>query len=121
MRAAVTVEKPVANLPCWIAAGHWEIILEGRCLQVCRAISCLLLCITGTLGNVQALADGFAEVGFTYSSGAVNGIHIPVLAPALPVIEYVNRKSNSSMVMQALVGHWGHFTNIGVGWSGKGA
>ncbi|CAM4644014.1 unnamed protein product [Caretta caretta] len=72
-----------------------------------------------TLGNVCDTVDGFAHMGLFNCGGAKDGIHIPVLAPDHLATEYVNRKGYFSMVLQALVDHRGHFTDINTGQSGK--
>ncbi|CAM4574825.1 unnamed protein product [Lepidochelys kempii] len=51
--------------------------------------------------------------------GVIDGIHIPILAPEHQGSEYINRKKYFSMVLQALMDHKGHFTNINLGWPGK--
>ncbi|CAM5142495.1 unnamed protein product [Eretmochelys imbricata] len=70
-------------------------------MQVCRAINRILLRRTMIL------------------VGAIDGTHIPILAPAHLASEYVNQKGYFSVVLQALVDHRGHFTDINTGWSRK--
>ncbi|CAM4643512.1 unnamed protein product [Lepidochelys olivacea] len=88
-------------------------------MQVCRAINRILLRRTVTLGNVHDILAGFAQMGFPNCRGAIDGTHIPILAPAHLASEYVNRKGYFLMVLQALVYHRGCFIDINAGWPGK--
>ncbi|KAG6932587.1 hypothetical protein G0U57_021126, partial [Chelydra serpentina] len=80
-------------------------------MQVANAIVELLLSKVVTLGNVQAIVDGFAAMGFPNCGGAIDGTHIPILGPDHQASQYINRKSYFSMVLQARVDHKGRFTN----------
>ncbi|KAM9143899.1 uncharacterized protein ACDP82_007612 [Pangshura tecta] len=130
MRAALTVEKRVA-IAVWKLAtpdcyrsvakqfGVGKSTVGAVVMQVCRAINRLLLRRTVTLGNVQEIIDGFEAMGFPNCGGAIDGTHIPILAPDHLAREYINRKGYFSMVLQALVDHRGRFTDINAGRSGK--
>ncbi|CAM4581506.1 unnamed protein product [Caretta caretta] len=130
IRAALTVEKQVA-IALWKLAtpdSYWSVgnqfgvgksTVGAAVMQVAHAIKDLLISRVVTLGNVQVIVDGFAAMGFPNCGGAVDGTHIPVLAPEHQAGKYINRKGYFSMVLQALVDHKGCFTNINVGWPGK--
>uniref|UniRef100_A0A8C3HUY7 Putative nuclease HARBI1 n=1 Tax=Chrysemys picta bellii TaxID=8478 RepID=A0A8C3HUY7_CHRPI len=130
LRAALPVEKRVA-IAIWKLGtpdsyqsvanqfGVGKSTVGIVLMQVCRAINCILLRRTVTLGNVQDIVDGFAQMGFPNCGGAIDGTHIPILAPLHIGSEYVNRKGYFSMVLQALVDHHGHFIDINTGWPGK--
>ncbi|XP_065418090.1 uncharacterized protein LOC135974373 [Chrysemys picta bellii] len=130
MRAALTVEKRVV-IALWKLAtpdsyqsvgnqfGVGKSTVRAAVMQVAKAITELLLRKVVTLGNVQAIVDGFAAMGFPNCGGAINGTHIPILAPEHQGTQYINRKGYFSMVLQALVDHRGRFTNINVGWPGR--
>ncbi|XP_065414555.1 signal peptidase complex catalytic subunit SEC11A isoform X1 [Chrysemys picta bellii] len=130
LRAALPVEKRVA-IAIWKLAtpdSYWSVANQfgvGKStvgivlMQVCRAINRILLRRTVTLGNVQDIVDGFAQMGFPNCRGAIDGTHIRILAPPHLASEYVNWKGYFSMVLQALVDHRGHFIDINTGWPGK--
>ncbi|KAG6938877.1 hypothetical protein G0U57_004526 [Chelydra serpentina] len=130
MRAALTVQKRVA-IALWKLAmpdsyrsvgnqfGVGKSTVGVAVMQVANEIVELLLSKVVTLGNVQAIVDGFAAMGFPNCGGAIDGTHIPILGPDHQASQYINRKGYFSMVLQALVDHKGRFTNINVGWPGK--
>ncbi|XP_065423512.1 uncharacterized protein LOC135975653 isoform X1 [Chrysemys picta bellii] len=130
MRAVLTVEKRVA-IALWKLAtpdsyrsvgnqfGVGKSTVGAAVMQVAKAITQVLLRKLVTLGNVQAIVDGFAAMGFPNCGGAIDGTHIPILAPEHQATEYINRKGYFSMVLQALVDHKGRFTNINMGWAGR--
>ncbi|CAM4590154.1 unnamed protein product [Lepidochelys kempii] len=88
-------------------------------IQVANAIIDFLLSRVVTLGNVWVILDGLAAMGFPNSGGAIDGTHIPILAPDHLANQYINYKGYFSMVQQALVDHKGCFIDINVGWPGK--
>ncbi|CAM5115742.1 unnamed protein product [Eretmochelys imbricata] len=130
MRAAPTAEKQVA-IALWKLAtpdsyrsvgnqfGVGKSTVRAAVIQVANTIKDLLISRVVTLGNVQVIVDGFAAMGFPNCGGAIDGIHIPILAPEHQTGEYINHKGYFSIVLQALMDHKGRFTNIKVGWPGK--
>uniref|UniRef100_A0A8C3PC11 Putative nuclease HARBI1 n=1 Tax=Chrysemys picta bellii TaxID=8478 RepID=A0A8C3PC11_CHRPI len=130
LRAVLPVEKRVAIAVRKLAtpdsyrsvanqSGVGKLTVGIVLMQVYKAITCILLRRTVTLGNVQEIVDGFAQMGFSNCGGVIDGTHIPILGPPHLGSEYVNRKGYFSMVLQALVDHRGHFIDINTGWPGK--
>lgn len=57
--------------------------------------------------------------GFPMCVGAIDGTHIPLLAPTESHTDYVNRKGRHSIIMQAVVDCYYLFRDIVVGWPGS--
>ncbi|XP_053876904.1 uncharacterized protein LOC128833047 [Malaclemys terrapin pileata] len=126
LRAALPVEKQVA-IAIWKLAtpdsyrsvanqfGVGKSTVEIVLMQACKTINRILLRRTVTLGNMQEIVDGFAQMGFPNCGGATDGMHIPILAPPHLGSEYVNWKGYFSMVLQVLVDHHGRFIDINTG------
>ena len=56
---------------------------------------------------------------FPMCAGAIDGTHIPIIAPVVDHADYVNRKGYHSIVMQAVVDSKYLFRDIVVGWPGS--
>ena len=70
--------------------------------------------------DIQKIVDGFlSRWQFPQCAGAVDGTHIPILAPAENHTDYFNRKGFHSIVMQALVDYRYRFMDIYIGWPGS--
>ena len=64
--------------------------------------------------------DGFFyRWRFPQCCGAIDGTHIPIIAPADHHCDYFNRKHFHSVILQAVVDHKYRFININVGHPGK--
>ena len=72
-----------------------------------------------TGSDAQAVVDGFlCTWGFPQCFGAIDGTHIPIIAPRDNPLDYYNRKGAHPIVLQALVDYEYKFMNIYVGWPG---
>ena len=69
--------------------------------------------------SLKEVMAGFEDLGFPHCAGAVDGTHIPIISPRECPADYYNRKGWHSIIMQGLVDHHGHFTNINIGWPGR--
>nr|XP_025036193.1 protein ANTAGONIST OF LIKE HETEROCHROMATIN PROTEIN 1-like [Pelodiscus sinensis] len=74
-------------------------------IQAVKAIHSLLLRRVLSLGNMDPIITGFAAMGFPNCRGVIDTTHIPILAPDHRAADYIDRKGDFSMVLQALVGH----------------
>ena len=59
------------------------------------------------------------EWGFPMCGGAIDGTHIPILAPNESHADYVNRKRYHSIIMQAVVDHNHLYRDVVIGWPGS--
>nr|XP_054594734.1 uncharacterized protein LOC129162260 [Nothobranchius furzeri] len=57
------------------------------------------------LDQLQVTMDGFAARGYPMCGGAIDGSHIPIIAPKDDPASYHNRKGWHSIVLQAVVDH----------------
>lgn len=57
--------------------------------------------------------------GFPNCAGAVDGSHIPIIAPTFKHVDYFNRKGWHSIILQAVVNDRYAFTDLCVGWPGS--
>ena len=134
MRKAISTEQRLA-LTLWFLATNADYRTIGHlfgvskstvCVvikEVCSAIVCTLLPQYIRIPTGQGLRDvieGFANIlGFPQCAGAVDGTHIPIVSPKKCPADYYNRKGWHSVLMQGLVNHLGHFTDVYIGWPGR--
>jgi len=70
--------------------------------------------------NFQPIVDGFRNIwNFPQCGGAIDGTHIPIIAPLEYHKDYFNRKGWHSVVTQAIVDHEYKFLDIAVGYPGS--
>ena len=134
LREVITVEKRIAialwrlgtNIEYRTIAHLFGVGLSTACVivhEVCKAIVDVLLAkyIKMPTGNeAMEIVRGFEERwGFPQCFGAVDGSHIPILAPSNNAKDYYNRKGFYSIVLQALVDHQYRFLNVHIGWPGS--
>ena len=70
----------------------------------------------GTPAEMKTVSSGFQ---FPFTIGAIDGAHIQIKAPLQKLDSYTNRKSYTSVVLQAVCDSSMRFTDISVGWSGS--
>ena len=70
--------------------------------------------------DLLEVLQGYEErCGFPMCAGAIDGTHVPIIAPAESHIEYVNRKGFHSIVMQAVTDCNYMFRDVVIGWPGS--
>ncbi len=57
--------------------------------------------------------------GFPNCGGAIDGTHIPIIAPVDSHGDYLNRKGYYSLLMQGVCDHKYIFRDINIGWPGR--
>ena len=67
----------------------------------------------------EIVEDFESRWGFPQCVGAIDGTHIPIIAPHQNPLDYFNRKGHHSIVMQAMVDSDYTFMDIYVGWPGS--
>ena len=68
---------------------------------------------------VQVINNYEKKWGIPMCAGAIDGTHIPILAPEESHLVYVNRKGYHSIIMQAVVDSNYIFTDVVIGWPGS--
>ncbi|XP_071958337.1 uncharacterized protein [Antedon mediterranea] len=69
--------------------------------------------------RLTATINGFERRRFPQCAGAIDGTHVPILAPSKNPADYHNRKGWHSVIMQAVVDHNFCFTDVNIGWPGR--
>ncbi len=91
--------------------------------EVCEALCCLkkkIIKRPRSLQELQLIIDGFEEKSrFPMCAGALDGTHIPIIAPSQYCTDYYNRKGWYSVQLQGLVDHKYRFMDFDVSWPGK--
>lgn len=90
--------------------------------DVCKAIQKRLLNVINfpKRVNLVNVIKGYQDRwGFPMCAGAIDGTHIPIIAPKENAIDYVNRKKFHSIIMQAVVDYNYLFRDIVIGWPGS--
>ena len=125
-RKAISVEKRFAICLWHLATGEdfrslaWRFGVGKSTAceivnDVCEAIVDVLLSTVlkwPTGGALRTVLDGFLQIwGFPQCAGAIDGTHIPIVAPPQSSTDYYNRKGFYSIVLQAVVDHKYRYNN----------
>ena len=133
MRKCIPPERRVA-VTLWFLATNADYRTIGHLFGISKASVCLVIKeVCAAIVNVlqpryikwptgeslKTVIQAFQEKnGFPQCAGAVDGTHIPIVSPKHCPADYYNRKGWHSVIMQGVVDHLGHFTDIYVGWPG---
>ena len=94
------------------------VVLHEFCRAVVDGLSGYVSVPTGA--KLRAIRDGFkTKWGFPQCIGAIDGTHIPIIAPKEHPTDYFNRKGYHSILVQALVDDQYRFLDIYTGWPGS--
>lgn len=70
--------------------------------------------------DLRDIFNGFRDKwGFPQCAGAIDGTHVPIIAPRQTKADFYNRKGYYSVLLQVVVDHKLQFWDINVGWPGK--
>ena len=134
LRCAVSVEKRVAialwhlstNADYW-TIGHLFGVAKGTAYVIANEVCCAVVeklfkkyVKIPSREHLDEVVEGFeTKWGFPQCAGAIDGSHIPIIAPTFCPKDYYNRKGFHSIILQGLVDHQYHFLDIAVGWPGS--
>ncbi|XP_072033585.1 uncharacterized protein [Amphiura filiformis] len=134
MRQAIPVGKRVA-ITIWRLARNSDLVATSKqfCVgkstvlnifrETCEAIVDILMpqYIRRPSGaRLQTIIDGFRQkYGMVQCAGAIDGTHIPIIAPEKDHADYHNRKQFHSIILQGVCDHQYRFIDINVGWPGR--
>ena len=109
------------------SVGHLFGIATSSCCEIfketCTVIVSVLLpryiCLP-TGDRLREIVDGFErKFGFPNCGGAIDGTHVPIIAPRQHHTDYYNRKGYYSIVAQVVCDHEYRVLNIAAGWPGR--
>ena len=133
VRQALTVEQRVA-ISLWRLGTNVEYRTISHLFGVGISTVCVVLhefcqAVVDTMreyiaipagDRLRSIRDGFQNKwGFPQCIGAIDGTHIPIIAPKEHPLDYYNRKGYHSVLMQALVDDQYRFLDVYTGWPGS--
>jgi hypothetical protein len=133
MREAISAKRRLA-ITLYFVSSTAEYKTIGNLFGVSRSFVCMCIrevcsVITKGLSKFikfprgqqlwQVIDDYESRWGFPMCAGAIDGTHIPIIAPTESRTEYVNRKGFHSIIMQAVVDSNYLFRDVVVGWPGS--
>ena len=134
MRCAITVEKRVA-VTLWRLATNVEYRTIGHLFGISRAsVCCIVREVCENIVRVvmpkyikwprgeqlQETIELFENMwDYPQCAGAIDGSHIPIIAPEEFHTDYFNRKGWHSVILQAVVDARYRFTDVNIGWPGS--
>ena len=125
-RIAISLWRLRTNVEYRTLSHLFGVGLSSVCVivhQVCKAIVALLgpQYIKLPQGEGwQTVVDGFLQRWqFPQCAGAMDGSHIPIIAPPVNAKDYYNRKGFHSILLQGVVDHQCKFMDVYIGWLGS--
>uniref|UniRef100_A0A672HMP7 Protein ANTAGONIST OF LIKE HETEROCHROMATIN PROTEIN 1-like n=2 Tax=Salarias fasciatus TaxID=181472 RepID=A0A672HMP7_SALFA len=126
LRVAVCLWRLATNLELRSISHLFGVGLSSACVftqQVVAAINDNLksqYLHTPKDAEFVEIVKGFHDRwGFPQCAGAVDGTHIPILAPSHNPADYYNRKGFYSIILQGVVDHNMKFWDVNIGWPGR--
>lgn len=91
-------------------------VCHATITSVCKEV----ICFPQNDDDIKSNEDRFFNVrGLSHIVGAIDGCHIPIKAPCVKPVAYVNRKGFHSVVLQAVVDSRMFFLDCYTGWPGS--
>ena len=118
-RIAITLWRLRTNIEYRSIAHLFGVGLSTVCVVVYEVCASIVNTLSSryiripTGEDAQTVVDGFLHTwGFPQCFGAIDGSHIPIIAPSTDPLDYDNRKGFHFLVLQTLVDHEYKFMNI---------
>ena len=125
-RVAITLWRLGTNIEYRSIAHLFGVSLSTVCVVVHEVCAVIMNTLSSryiripTGEDARTVVDVFLRTwGFPQCFGAIDGSHIPIIAPSTDPLDYYNRKGFHSIVLQALVDHEYKLMNIFIGWPGS--
>lgn len=125
-RVGITLYKLASNVEFHDVANLFGVGVSTACdifWEVCKALCQMkkkYVTRPKNEADIQAIIDDFErKSGFPMCGGALDGTHIPIIAPSAYHTDYYNRKGWYSVLLQGLVDSNYRFLDFDVGWPGK--
>ncbi|XP_078021421.1 uncharacterized protein LOC144461775 [Epinephelus lanceolatus] len=126
LRVAICLWRLATNLELRSLSHLFGVGLSSACSftqEVVSAINEILApqyLHTPSAAELEGIVRGFRERWkFPQCAGAVDGTHIPILAPPNNSADYYNRKGVYSVILQGVVDHNMKFWDVNIGWPGR--
>ncbi|XP_013383945.1 protein ANTAGONIST OF LIKE HETEROCHROMATIN PROTEIN 1-like [Lingula anatina] len=134
MRQAISVELQVA-VAIWVLGSNSEYRVISQLFGIgkstlCRIVHDFCTAVVRMMKEdyivfpkgeeLRRVVESYkAKWGFPCAAGAIDGTHIPILAPSKNPNDYYNRKGWHSVILQAVVNDRYEITDIYAGWPGR--
>lgn len=126
IRVAVCLWRLATNLEYRSISHLFGVGISTCCLitqEVIHAINVILrprYLKTPNAADFRAIIQGFRDKWrFPQVAGAIDGTHVPIKAPSDTPADYYNRKSQYSVILQAVVDHRMKFRDVNIGQPGR--
>ena len=125
-RVAIAITRLASGSPLYIIADSFRVgvsSVHGIVLEFCQALkeTCRDVFIRWpSPSQMLAISENFEALhGIPYVVGAIDGSHIPIIAPEQHAADYYCRKGFHSVLLQAVVDHSCCFWDYDIGWCGS--
>ena len=124
-RVAIAITRLASGSSPYIIANSYRVgisTIHAIVLDFCHALN--FFCRNSfirwpTSSCVQDISRNFETHGIPYIAGAIDGSHIPILAPREHAVHYYCRKGFHSVLLQRVVDHSCCFWDYDIGWCGS--
>ena len=122
-RVAIAITRLASVFPLYIIADSFRVGVSSVhriVLESCQALKAICKDVFirwPSPSQMQAISENFKALhGILFVVGAINGSHIPIVAPKAYATDYYCRKGFHSLLLQAVVDHSCCFWDYDIGW-----